>query len=98
MLPIAKALQHCNSLEVLKLGNTDIPKEAYDDLASAVKSNQCLSILELQCNKLQSSSVVILIALSKISSLQVLNLHSNILNEDAGEYLSSIIVNNSRLN
>ena len=99
MVYVAKALKQLNSLKVLKLGNTNIPKEAIDDLALAIKYNQCLNTLELQHNKLQSSSIVVILkAISKISSLKVLNLHSNLFNECAGEYLSSAILNNPTLN
>ena len=98
MSHIAKALQRCSSLQVLRLANTNMPMEACNELALAIECNQCLSTLRLNGNNLQSSAVVILQALSKISSLKFLNLQSNQLTEDAGEYLSSVILNNTGLN
>ena len=96
-LDIMKALQQLNSLHVLDLGNTNMPKDACDELALVIKHNQYLNDLQLYSNNLQSSAFVIFQALSKISSLKVLDLHSNQLNEDAGEYLSSVICNNTGL-
>ena len=49
-------------------------------------------------NDLNSSTVIILRALSEISTLKVLDLHSIQLNEDASDYLSSVICNNAGLN
>ena len=97
-LPIAKALQKINSLQVLGLGDTNLPKEVCDELALVIERNQCLTALQLNNNDLQCSAVDILQALSKISSLRVLHLQSTQLNEDAGEYVSSIILNNTGLN
>ena len=98
MLHIVRALQQLNSLQVLGLSNTNMPKEVTDDLPLAIGCNQSLNTVQLNNNNLQWSAVVIIQALSKISSLKVLNLQSNQLTEDAGEYLSSVICNNVGLN
>ena len=98
MLHIVKALQQLNSLQVLDLSNTNMPKDVTDDLALAIECNQSLNTVQLNNNNLQCSAVVIIQALSKISSLKELNLRSNQLTEDAGEYLSSVICNNAGLN
>ena len=97
-LPIAKALQKINSLQVLGLGDTNLPKEVCDELALVIERNQCLTALQLNNNDLQCSAVVILQTLSVISSLRVLHLQSTQLNEDVGEYVSSIILNNTGIN
>ena len=98
MLHIVTALQQLNSLQALGLSNTNMPKDATDDLALAIECNQSLNTVQLNKNNLQRSAVVILQALSKISSLNRLNLQSIQLTEDAGEYLSSVICNNVGLN
>ena len=98
LLHIAKALQQLNSLKVLRVEHTNMPREVCNELAVAIECNQSLNTLQLCCNNLQSSINVILQALSKISSLRVLDLHCNQLNEDVGEYLSSAIQNNDGLN
>ena len=96
-LHITKALQHLHSLQVLSLGNVNMPMEMSSELALAIECNQCLNTLILNDNNLQSSAVVILQALSKISSLEELHLQSTELNEDAGLYLSYVIHNNTAL-
>ena len=98
LLDIAKALQQLNALQVLSLGNTNMPKKVSNELEVAIECNQNLNTLKLYGNNLQTSVVVILQALSKISSLRVLDLYSNQLSEDVGEYLSSVIQNNHELN
>ena len=98
ILQIIKALQHLNLLKVLNLGSINFPKEASNELALVLKNNQCLNALHLNDNNLQSSAVVILQALSEISSLRVLDLRSMQLHKDIGEFLSLVICENTRLN
>ena len=72
VLPIAKALQQLNSLQVLGLSYTNMPKEATDDPALAmvaIEGNKRLYSLRVDGNNLQSATVVILQALSNLSSL-----------------------------
>ena len=95
---IAKALQQINSMQILSLGNTNLPKEVSDELALVIECNQCLNTLLLNDNNLQCSAIIILHSLSKLSSLRVLNLQSNKLTEDVGKYISSLILNNTGLN
>ena len=98
MFQIAKALQQLGSLETLALGNTNMPREIFDDLALAIECNPCLNNLQLNDNNLQSSAINILLqALSKISTLKVLSLQSNQLSEYAGEYISAVILKNDGL-
>ena len=63
-------------------------------MALCINSNQCLNTLRLHSNNLQSSVIVILQALNKISSLKVLDFHSNQLNKDAGKSILSVMCNN----
>ena len=94
---IFKALQKVDTLKVLCLGNTNMPKKASEELALAIECNQFLNTLKLHSNNLQSSITVILQALSEISSLEILDLQCNELNEDVGQPLASVILNNHRL-
>ena len=98
LLYIAKALQHHSSLNRLGLSKSVIPKEVCIDLALAIECNLCLDMVKLSSSNLQSSAGIILQALSKISSLKVLDLQSNQLTEDDGKYISSVILNNTGLN
>ena len=97
ILHIAKALKQLNSLKTLGLHSTNMPKEISDEIASAIEYNQCLSNLQLGGNNLQYSAIIILQAISKISSLQTLDLQGNQLNEDAVEHITSITFNNPQL-
>ena len=98
ILDIAKALQKISTLQVLDLGNTNVPKEISKELAAVIECNRNLNTVKLYNNDLQSSAITILQALSKLSSLRSLELQSNQLNEECGEYFSSIISNNGGLN
>ena len=97
MFHIAKALQQLNTVQILNLSNTNMPKETCHDLALAIKCNQCLHTFKLCNNNLHSSVIVILKALSKLSSLKELDLKATQISEDTGEYLSDIILNNADL-
>ena len=96
-LEIAKALQQITSLQVLSLSNTQLPKEVSIDLALAIESNQNLKSLAIRGNNMATSMDNILLALSKVSSLQILDFQSNQLNNDAGELLAPVILNNKFL-
>ena len=84
-------------LQKLHLGNCNIAVEACNDLALSIKCNQHLQGFHLENNCLQSSAIIILQALSKLSSLIDLDLQGNLFNEDAGEYLTCMIINNTGL-
>ena len=98
LLHIAKALQQLNSLEVLNLGNTNMPKEVCTELTFVIECNQNLSTIKLDNNDLRSSANSILQALSKNSLLKVLDLQANNVNEEAGKLISSVIITNTGLN
>ena len=61
-------------------------KEVSDEIALVIECNQCLMTLELDGNDLQ------------YSSLSVLSSQCSQLTEDAVEYISSIILNNTGMN
>ena len=96
-MQIVKALQQITSLKVLDLANNNIPKEVCNDLAVAINSNNHLEKLILQGNKLHSSAIVILQSLSKISSIEVLDLQGCQLSESTGAFISPVVLNNKSL-
>ena len=96
-LQIAKALQCIATLTILALGNNNIPKEACDELALAIKSNKQLKVLLLHSTNLDCSAIVILNSLITITTLTTLNLDNNQLSQEAGEALASVIMHNTRL-
>ena len=65
--------------------------------AHVIDCNKYLEQLLLPNNKLVSGTVIVLEALSRISTLKVLNLQGNQITEEAGEYFVSIIINNCKL-
>ena len=97
MLLIAKALQHITLLELLDLSNNNIPKEVCNELALAVEVNINLEKVYLHNNMLSSSINVILNALCKISTLKVLALDDNLMPQETGKILASIITQNTGL-
>ena len=96
-LEVAQALQHIISLESINLGSNNMPKQASCELALAIKSNKHLERLWLQDNNLCSSALIILQALSNISTLKDLNLNNNQIGDGGGEVLASVIMNNTGL-
>ena len=96
-LKVAKALQHITTLKKLGLGNNNIPQEACDELALAIKSNKHLEILWLNDNSLLSSANIILNSLTAITTLTFLNLGNNQITHEADEALASVIMHNTGL-
>ena len=74
---IVNALKEISSLKVLNLNNNNIPEEAADELATAIRANNSLEELWLGGNRLGSSTVLIVNALKEISTLKVLDLNDN---------------------
>ena len=95
VIKLAKALKKLSSLKVLDLGNNNVPEEAGDELAAAIKSNSSLEKLWLFGNHLGSSTVMIVNALKQITTLNVLDLNSNQnRSEELAPALTSIISTN----
>ena len=97
MLVVTKALQKITSLRSIDLGNTNISKEASDEIPFVVKSNKYLEKLWLHNNNLKCSAITILQSLSTISTLKLLNIHNTQITDEAGEALASVIVHNKAL-
>ena len=92
-----KSLQHTKTIEVLNFNNCSLCREMVSDLASTVKLHTCLKEIYLCNSNLKSSAIILLEALSRISTLKVLDLQSNGLTEEAGDPIQSVIINNSLL-
>ena len=80
VITILKAIQSISSLKVLDLRNNGLSEEVVKDLIAVIISNKLLQKIWLDNNYFKSSSIVITTALSKISSLQELDL-SNVRNK-----------------
>ena len=77
VIKIAAALENISSLKFLDLQNNNIPDEAANALAAAIKSNTSLEKLWLSGNHLGSSTVVVVNALKRVSTLKDLALNDN---------------------
>ena len=97
IVKIAKSLQNITKLRVLSLDNNNIPQEASEELALAIKSNEQLEKLWLNDNDLHSSAIVILNSLNTITTLTMLDLNNNQMPQEAGEALASVIMHNTGL-
>ena len=97
VIKILEALQTISNLESLDLSNNNLPEGIGIKLAAAIQSNNYLRMLSLHSNNLQSSIVVILQALSELSTLKLLDLHNCHLTSIAAKGLESVIVNNTGL-
>ena len=97
LLNVMKATQHITSLRKLSLGNNNISIEVSNELASAIKVNKHLEVVELFSSNLKSSAITILQSLSTISTLKNLNINNNRITEEAGEALASVILRNTGL-
>ena len=74
---LATALKNVSSLKVLTLENNNIPVEAADELSAAIRANTSLEKLWLHGNYLGSSTVMIVNALKKVTTLKELILNKN---------------------
>ena len=97
ILQFVTALQNILLLKVLSLGNNNITKITFDELALVIKSNKHLEKLWLSNSNLQSSAIDILQSLSTISTLKLLNINDNQITEEAGEALASVVLHNTKL-
>ena len=95
IIQISKALQCISTLESLDLSNNQIPEKTGCELAAAIKSNHSLKQLRLHSNNLKSSIVVILQALSELSTLELLDFHDSHLTSLAAK--GFVIKNNTGL-
>ena len=97
MLVVIKALQQITSLKSINFDNTNISKEASNELPLVIKSNKHFKKLWLNNNNLKCSAIAILKSLSTISTLIVLNINNAQLTDEAGEVLASVVLHNKTL-
>ena len=83
---IAKSLQQIISLKILSFQKSKLSQEISNKLSHVIDCNKCLEELLLSNNFLSSSTVCLLQALSRISTLKVFNLQGNWITEETGEY------------
>jgi len=67
---VLQALKGTKSLKKLDLDGNNMSGKVVDDLADVIKNNTCLEELNLSCNNLQSSAVIILQALKQHQVLE----------------------------
>ena len=96
-LSIVKALQNIKSLRMLGLSNNNLPEEISREVSGVIKSNCNLKMLALSSNDIRYSAIVILQALSTITTLKILKMNDNQIGEKGGEVLATVILNNIRL-
>ena len=97
ILVVTKALQQITSLRSISLDNTNISKEASDEIPLVIKSNKHLEMLELSNNNLKCSAIAILQSLSTISTLKFLNINNTQTTDEASEALASVVIHNTGL-
>ena len=94
VIQISEVLLSVSTLELLDLSNNNLPREIGYELAAVIQSNHSFKQLLLHSNNLQSSIDVILQALSKLSTLELLDLRDSHLTSLAAKGLESVIKNN----
>ena len=97
ILEVAKSLQHITTLKILSLYNNNIPREACNELALAIKSNIYLRQLYLNNNCFHLSLVLMLQASQFLSNLNIISIYGNTVTEEAGNLLASVIMKNTEV-
>ena len=97
LLILIKALKHITSLTSIDMGNNFISKEVSGELALAIKCNKHLEKLWLTGVNLRSSMVIVLKVLWSISELKILDMCGNVITEEAGNVLVSVLSRNPKL-
>ncbi|XP_065915191.1 uncharacterized protein [Dysidea avara] len=94
-LVMIQALKRVSTLKKLSLEGNNMSGKVVTDLADVIKSNTSLEEIYLNCNDLQSSVVVILVALKRISTLKKISLQNNSMSGEVVNDLADVIRNNS---
>ena len=94
---ILQALKEISSIKHLLLSDNNISEEVVYHVADVIRSNICLEALALQGNDLKSSSVVILRAITEISTLKVLDVSNNNMTGVVADELANVIKHNTSL-
>ena len=94
---IFQALKEISSIKHLLLNDNNMSEEVVHDLADVIRSNICLEALALRGNNLKSSSVVILRALTEMSTLKNLDISNNNMTGVVADELANVIKHNTSL-
>ena len=93
-LVMIQALKTISSLKKLNLIGNNMSGTVVNDLADVIKSNVSLEEIYLGNNNLQSSAIVVLQALKRISTLKKLDLSNNNMSAKVVNDLADVIKNN----
>ena len=97
---IFKALKSkCSCLKTLNLANNCITKDAADEMALTLTTNNTLKALNLSHNKLQNMGIIRLMEslLTDNKTLNVLNVESNKINDLAADKIADTLTKNKSL-
>ena len=95
---IADSLTKTNTLKDIDLSGNGIPEEVAGDIASVIDSNRSLQSVRLSNNLLMSNGMIkIAQSLSKLSTLTLLHISENKIDDRAAEAVAAVILNNSKL-
>ena len=97
IIKITEALKHIRKLEMLILANNNIPQSATAAISDVVSLNTSLRGFNIEGNNFKSSVEEILKSLSRITSLQKLNLNNNQIPVNCSEALASVVLHNKGL-
>ena len=97
VIKIAQSLCKSSTLKCINLQSNNITEKAAEALASVISSNTRLEELYLGNNQLQLGVITIANALKNISSIKVLDLRNNNINEQATNELAAVIRANNSL-
>ena len=97
IIKIAEALKHIRKLEMLILANNNIPQSAAAAISNVISLNTSLRVFNIEGNNFKSSVEEILKSLSRIKSLQKLNLNNNQIPANCSEALASVVLHNKGL-
>ena len=97
-LIIADSLTKTNTLKDINLTGNCIPEEAAGDIAAIIDSNRSLQGVRLSGNLLMTNGVIkITQSLSKLSTLKILYISDNKIDDRAAVVLAAVILNNTKL-
>ena len=98
IIKITKSLQNVSTLIVFSIGNNEVGEEAADEVATVLSHNTNLKELYLYKNNFKTVGMIkITKALRNISTLEILNLHTNNVDEEAANDIAMILSRNTKL-
>ena len=98
MIKISRALQNLSTLTVFNIGNNKVGEEAADDVCAILSLNNKLEAIYLYDNDFKTVGMIkIAKALQSTSILKVLSIGSNSVGEEAADYFSVVLSQNTEL-